>query len=132
MQTTVVLTGVREVFIKKVLTSNPTEQIIINVMKVDGTLLEAVPPNSQTSDVVLAAVTQNGMALNFCKIPQTTTIVNAAVSQNGKALKYLNRSNFTAPQILNIQVLACTNSFNALDYCLDITSAELLAAFPTV
>jgi hypothetical protein len=43
----------------------------------------------QTADVVLAAVTENGYALQYVK-DQTADVVLAAVTENGYALQYVN------------------------------------------
>ena len=130
MDSTVVLKGLNEIVTKFVINNNPTVAILTNIVDLDGLMLGAIPSHMQTAAIVLAAVTQNGLALQYCSIPQTMTIASAAINQNGLALKYIDRNVFSSGEESTLQIAACAKTFKALEYCKPITNAELAAAFP--
>jgi hypothetical protein len=121
----------QEIMLKVVIPNKPDVNTLLGIVELDGTMLEALDMQYQTSAIVLAAVTQNGLALEHCKLTQTLTIVNAAVAQNGMALQYVSRAAFNSSDLDAIELAAVTQTYRALMYVRQGNNTLFHAAFPT-
>ena len=67
-----------------------TKETILEAVMIDGRALERNAAWKDENDIVLAAVSQNGLALRFAsdRLKDENNIVFAAVSQNGLALPF--------------------------------------------
>lgn len=74
---------------------NPSvPQDLLKLLSVDGMQLKKIHPLDQTDEVCMAAVKQNGLALQFV-IKQTKPVVIAALKQNGDAWTYVLKDHQT-------------------------------------
>lgn len=87
---------------------NPTEEIIMSAVSFDGMSLKLFP-NSQTTEICLAAVKNFGRALQFVK-EQTPEICLEAVKRDPLALRFVKE------QIPEICLEAVKNNPEAMRY----------------
>ena len=97
---------------------NPTDEMILAAVELNGLALEYVPAQKQTKELVLAALKSNGLALQYVVHPTEEFVlaaeegIRAAVTQNGLILQHVQ---VPVPS-QDIQLAAVTQNGNAVGY----------------
>ena len=91
---------------------------ILRKVEVDGFALRHAPALNIVKEVALAAVTQNGLALQFAhsSLQNDNHVVMAAVTQNGLALQFAHSS---LRNKCGVVMAAVTQNNNAFHYACD-------------
>ena len=113
---------------------------IIHTIRTDATITKVVTENPHaiqlfndrdlTESIYVAAVTSDGLALQYLKDDKKTfNVALAAVTSDGLALRYINRNLLSAPQLVQIQEAAVTNTYFALEFCTNVDDDLVNLAF---
>ena len=114
-------------------TQGISEDHIVTIVREDPDVLEALPNYLCTERVISEAVQVKGDALQYIRdrrLPISKNNAILAVQQNGNALRFVPLESFNNNDMHEIQIEACTQTWTALQYCIEVLIDEVNAAFP--
>ena len=116
--------------LSSILHSIRSEATIIKIVTEHPQAIQLFNDKDLSEAVYIAAVTADGLSLQYIKdAKKTVNVALAAVTSNGLALKYINHSLYSPSELAQIQEVAVTNTYFALEFCSDVDDALINLAF---